>query len=304
MMNTAKKDDLRLRKGSVITGKWRQNRYTVIRQLGIGMVGTVYLCRTNGRLVALKMSEQQMSMTAEVNALQLLSGVQDCHLGPFLFEVDDWVSPQQVVYSFYAMEYIAGTKVDTFVQQRGEEWLVLTLLQLLEELDKVHEAGYIFGDLKMEHILIEEKSFKVRCIDVGGMTKIGRSVKEYSELYDRAYWDLGTRKAEPSYDLFAIAMIVLSIYDTKSYKKTTLSKQALIQKSTTIKELHIIQRTIGDALRGRFPSANAMKQALFKEILQNQVRRKRRRSSSGRQIGQSVMLIGIAAFYYMLSFFL
>lgn len=303
MMNTAKKDELFLKKGTRISGKWKGSHYTVIQRLGSGMVGTVYLCRFNSQLVALKISEQQTSMTVEVNALNLLNEVQDGRLEPFLFEVDDWVSPNQTVYSFYAMEYIPGTPINLFTQQRGVEWLIIVLLQLFDQLHQVHEAGFVFGDIKTEHILIEEKFLRVRCIDVGGTTKMGRSIKEYSEFYDRAYWQLGTRKAEPSYDLFAIAMIVLSIYDPQLRKKIAISKQGLLEKATSIKELHIIQRTIQGALLGKFPTATSMKNALLKEVLQKQDSRKKKRKSSNRQVGQSMMIMGIGALYYVLSLF-
>lgn len=301
MMNYAKKDELVFKKGSQIIGKWNRNRYTVIKRLGIGMIGSVYLCRTNNKVVALKISEQQMSMTTEVNALQLLNKVQDCRLEPYLYEVDDWVSPSQAVYSFYAMEYIDGIPINHFVQKRGIEWLVIILLQLLDQLHKVHEAGFVFGDIKKEHILIEEKSNRVRCIDVGGMTKIGRSIKEYSEFYDRGYWELGSRKAEPSYDLFSLAMIVLSIYNPLLLQQSSSLKSTLLNKSIAAKELQMIRTTIQGALHGKFTTAAAMKNNLLKEVLQSQKSRKKQRKQSDLQLGQSVMITGIGALYYVLS---
>ena len=62
------------------------------------MIGTVYLCQMNKRLVALKISKQAMSLTAEVNVLKSLDKVnkvnkgkvQDQRLGPFLLDVDDF----------------------------------------------------------------------------------------------------------------------------------------------------------------------------------------------------------------------
>src|SRR5699024_7426118 len=113
------------------------------------------------------------------------------------------------VYSFYVMEYIAGIRMDQFVQKQGLEWIGLFLLQVLDQLEDLHRSGWVFGDLKNENILVTLEKPEVRFIDVGGTTKIGRSLKEYSEFYDRAYWGLGTRKAEPAYDLFAVSMLVL-----------------------------------------------------------------------------------------------
>lgn len=304
MMHSVKKDNLEFNKGDTIIGRWQQTRYTVMRQLGKGMIGTVYLCRAKGRLVALKISEQQMQMTTEVNVMKELNEVQDSRLGPFLHEVDDWISLSGQVYSFYAMEYIAGEAIHSYVRDKGEEWLVVLLIQLLDELDKVHQAGYVFGDLKKEHIIIEKHPVTVRCIDVGGMTKRGRSVKEYSEFYDRAYWQLGTRKAEPSYDLFALVMIVLSIYYPNPFKRRSLPLPFLSQKVTNIKRLHLIHPILLNALSGKYDAAQAMKDALIKTVVKKRTKRSQPQKSATSYLIQSVFVASVASLYYILSLFL
>ena len=78
------------------------------------------------------------------------------------------------------------------------------------DLDKLHENGWVFGDLKPENLIVTGPPPKIRCIDVGGTTIQGRAIKEFTEFYDRGYWGLGSRKAEPTYDLFAVAMIMIN----------------------------------------------------------------------------------------------
>ena len=304
MKSFAKKDSLCFDKGAVIVGKWQQTKYTVVRRLGMGMIGTVYLCRSKGRLVALKISEQQMSMTTEVNVLKMLHKVQDCRLGPFLYEVDDWVAPNQMIYSFYVMEYVQGATIDTFIHKKGSEWVIVLLVQLLDELEKIHQAGWIFGDLKKEHILIQENPLLIRCIDVGGMTKKGRSIKEYSEFYDRAYWQLGTRIAEPSYDLFAIVMIILSIYYPRQFKRQTTPRKDLFSKMMMIKELRMIYPILQAALEGKYESARAMKADIIGVAVKRQSSRKDRKKPTSSHFAQSVIVCVIAAFYYGLSLLL
>lgn len=304
MMHSAKKVNLQFNKGAKIIGKWQRTHYTVIKLLGQGMVGTVYLCRAEGRLVALKISEQQMQMTTEVNVMKELNEVQDSRLGPFLHEVDDWVAPDRSVYSFYAMEYIAGVPIHSYVRDKGVEWLIGIFIQLLDELDKVHKAGYIFGDLKKEHILLQEHPLTVRCIDVGGMTKQGRSVKEYSEFYDRAYWQLGTRTAEPSYDLFALVMIVLAIYYPTPFKRSALPLQDLSRKVRQIHSLHMIHPILLDALSGKYPTAHAMKTALIQIVVKKRTKRRKYRKPASSYLVQSLLVASIASLYYVLSLFL
>lgn len=304
MMNhTAKKDEFFFSKRSIISGKWRSTDYTVIKHLGTGMVGTVYLCRTNGKEVALKISDQSMQMATEVHMLKELNVVQDCRLGPLLYEMDDWVSPQGKVYTFYTMEYIASTPIDVFVKRKGPIWLIVLLIQFLDELTKVHAAGYVLGDLKKEHLLIEADPIRLRCIDVGGMTKKGRSIKEYTDFYDRAYWQSGSRKAEPSYDLFALVMIVLAIYYPHPFKREQNPLKQLSSKLDTLHELSPIRSILIAALQGKYHTADQMKSDLIHVSLKRQVKRKdRNKSSISTDIKQSFIIGCLAFICYILSF--
>ena len=67
-------------------------------------------------------------------------------------------------------------------------------MQLLNDLDKLHQNGWVFGDLKPENLIVTGPPPKIRCIDVGGTTIKGRAIKEFTEFYDRGYWGLGQEK--------------------------------------------------------------------------------------------------------------
>src|SRR5699024_7923346 len=227
-----RKDNVSFLEGTTIYGKWNKRRYRIIKKIGSGAIGTVYLCRENGNEYALKISsrDQALSLTTEVNVLKQLQQVQDASLGPFLFDVDDWVAPNGTTYSFYVMEYIDGVSIDRFVRVNGAIMIGVFLMQILYQLEYLHRAGWVIGDLKNDIVLISIKQPSVRLIYVGGTTKIGRSIKEYSDFYDRAYWGLGSREAEPSYDLFAVAMIMLAIYYPRKFKRTRANESLLLQK--------------------------------------------------------------------------
>lgn len=109
------------------------------------------------------------------------------------------------------------------------------MVQLLEDLDQLHQAGWTFGDLKTDNILVESNPPRIRLVDVGGTTRMGRSIKEYTEFFDRGYWGLGTRKAEPSYDLFAVAMVFLHIYYPRRFERMTGEpSEKLLEKSCIV----------------------------------------------------------------------
>ena len=254
--------------GSQIIGKWDRQRYTITRLLGKGAVGAVYLVkRDDGHLIALKISDQIASISSEINVLKKLTKVQGTSPGPSLFDVDDWISPTGENYPFYTMEYVKGERLDQFIQRRGMDWISLLFAQLLSELAKLHQAGFVLGDLKLENLIVTSDPIRLRFIDVGGVTLFGRSVKEYTEFYDRGYWQCGDRKAEPKYDLFSLAMVAIHCTYPKQFNKTDQPKQQLLAKLRQAKSLNRYQLFLERALLGRYKGCLEMKRDLEKHYL-------------------------------------
>ncbi|MFP5116251.1 protein kinase domain-containing protein [Bacillaceae bacterium C204] len=271
MMNHTLKSQCKVSPGTVISGKWHFNKYTIIKELGFGANGVVYLAKHNNTQVALKMSDNGMSITSEVNVLKSLAKVQGTPtLGPSLLDVDDWQSTQGRI-SFYVMEYIQGPDFLSFLQQKGRSWTSVLFLQLLKDLDKLHENGWVFGDLKPENLIVTGPPPKIRCIDVGGTTIQGRAIKEFTEFYDRGYWGLGSRKAEPSYDLFAVAMIMINTAYPKRLTKTTRGISQLREAIRQKPELLAWEKVILKALQGHYSSAKQMRADLLELMIEKKI---------------------------------
>jgi serine/threonine-protein kinase len=253
-----------LQPGIRLKGKWHKGNYPLIRKLGSGAIGTVYLTKRNGVDAALKISDKRTSMTMEMNVLQSLKKVQGHFLGPCLFDSDDYVSPSGKLYTFYVMEYIQGSKLDTYIKAKGSEWLPVLLLGLLEDLDHLHQAGWVFGDLKLDNLVVCENPVRLRWVDVGGTTQKGRAIKEYTEFYDRGHWGMGSRKAEPSYDLFALAMTALEIVNGGRFLKGDTPKAAIRAALSRAEKLRPI---LDKALTGKYTDSAAMKQDLVKHLM-------------------------------------
>ncbi|WP_156418700.1 protein kinase domain-containing protein [Lentibacillus amyloliquefaciens] len=261
-----KKQGISIRPGTVVTGKWHQHRYVIKRKLGSGAVGTVYLCERNGKYAALKISENNTSMTVEVNVLKSLAKVQGSRLGPFLLDVDDWEVSRHNKFTFYVMEYLEGESMRSFISRHGHEWIGIFMLQLLDDLAHLHQAGWVFGDFKPENLVVLSHPPKVRFIDVGGTTQMGRAIKEYTEFYDRGYWGLGSRRAEPGYDLFAFVMVILNIYYPKRFEKGSNPKTTLFKKLNDTKQLRLYRDCLKKALIGNYQSASDMRHELLHKI--------------------------------------
>jgi len=302
--NIQRKDNIPIKQGMVIKGKWNNRQYVVLQKIGEGMIGTVYLCRMNHRHVALKISTQALSITTEVNVLKSLNKVQDNRLGPFLFDVDDWETRSGDVYSFYVMEYIQGTSMETFIKREGSEWIGVFLVQILEQLEQLHRDGWVFGDLKNDNLLITSTPPMVRFVDVGGTTRIGRSIKEYSEFYDRAYWQLGTREAEPSYDLFAIVMVMLAIFHPNKFKRVNNAQQQLLSKIDSTPQLRFYRRNLQRAILGEFQSAKEMKEEIMRTLIKQQASMREKRQKKYTYLIEAILIFLISGVYYIISIWL
>ena len=303
MHKTWKKPSPHVNPGGQIKGKWNGNIYKVTGKLGAGAIGTVYLCESSGKHIALKISDKSSSITMEVNVLRTINKAQDHKLGPYLLDVDDWVAPNGEQFSFYVMEYIDGESLSSFIKQQGSVWIGVFMLQLLDDLEKLHQLGWVFGDLKKDNLLISRNPTRVRWVDVGGTTRIGRAIKEYTEFYDRGYWGLGSRRAEPSYDLFSFVMVFLSVYYPRQFLKQDHSRQLIFRKIDAVKPLHPYRHSLKKAISGQYRSSNEMKQDISVAIFQAK-RRANNHNEKAPMAFESIGLMSFAILYYFTSFYL
>ena len=183
--------------------------------LGKGANGRVYLVQRPGRTerYALKMGYDTLDLQSEINVLNTLKEQMSVQ---YLVEADDHQDISGEV-PFYVMRYIEGSQLQRFIRSRGREWLGLVGLKLLEKLTVLHRSGYIFGDLKPENVMVSAYG-QVELIDYGGVSAVGRSVKQFTEWYDRGYWNAGSRTGDEAYDLFSFAVMCIQLLDEESLK--------------------------------------------------------------------------------------
>ncbi|MFD1706508.1 protein kinase family protein [Siminovitchia sediminis] len=283
--------------GTLVTGKWHKQRYRVVKRLGSGANGVVYLAKGKDGYSALKMSDDSMSIMAEVNVLKAFSQVQGPSLGPSLLDVDDWEQPAAArALPFYVMEYIEGPVLLDFINNKGSHWSAVLIVQLLDILDQMHRQGWVFGDLKPENLIVSTPRTRIRCIDVGGTTKQGRSIKEFTEFFDRGYWGLGSRKAEPSYDLFSTAMLMINSYYPSRFVKNGNGLEQLHHMIRKNSGLLQYERVLHKALEGKYRSAAEMKNDLLGILSAPRSSRKtqaKSRQGHGKKKGSMIETAGV-----------
>ncbi|WP_287021310.1 serine/threonine protein kinase [Cohnella sp.] len=227
----------RLPPGTVLRGKWNGKSYTLRRLLGVGSNGQVYLAASGRSICAVKIGQDPAELQAEANVLASLDK-RERGRSPFLLDVDDAVAGERVL-PFYAMQYVPGMPVKTYIRRYGEEWVGVIGYRLLKRLSELHAAGWVFGDLKSDNILVGQYG-RVSLVDYGGTTAMGRGVRQFTELYDRGFWSAGSRTAEPSYDWFAVAMLWIHVLDGK--RLVQLSR-TLLPQNRHPRELMTLVRT-------------------------------------------------------------
>lgn len=198
--------------GAEITGKWNGRTYRVERLLGEGANGRVYLVKRGKRFYALKTGFDPHDHQSEINVLRSLNR-QSRHGEPFLVDVDDarWHDTE---IPFYVMPYIRGARIHEFLKREGKDWFFVVGKNLLAELVRLHRKGWVFGDLKPENIMVHGYG-EVELIDFGGVTGKGKAVRQFTEIYDRGYWQAGSRTADEGYDLFAFAVLCLQLMNPR-----------------------------------------------------------------------------------------
>jgi serine/threonine-protein kinase len=126
----------------------------------------------------------------------------------------------------------------------------------------------------------------VELIDYGGVTSIGRSVKQFTEWYDRGFWNGGSRTADGTYDVFAFALLLIHVLEGEALK--ALAAEGLPQLRSVNQLTALVERserlrpfrnwTI-QALRGQFRDAGQAAKA-WKDMMARPTPLRRRSSST------------------------
>ena len=249
--------------GDRIAGRWNGRAYRVEQKLGEGANGQVYLVTGTAGLCALKIGYDTLDLQSEIN------GLLELQLGPgggsYVLDTDDMTLRGQE-YPYYVMRYVQGVSPSRFLTENGMDWYPVIGYRLLTKLSELHERGYIFGDLKSDNILVSGYG-TTELIDYGGLTRFGKAVRQYTELYDRGYWRAGARSADAGYDLFAFAVLCMELADSSGHMLARLASDPernaakLVRLLEQLPACSVVSPVLRACLTGRMRSAEEARAA-------------------------------------------
>lgn len=244
-------------KYDLITSKWSCKKYILQKKLGSGGIGEIFLAiDEKGELVALKCSKDIISITKEYN---FLCQFKDKSFAPKVYILDDFMKDGEV-YHYFSMEYIQGETLKSAVKKGKLSYKAkLNLISLIAKIIKqVNDKGYIYTDLKFENIMIDRKNEIIRLIDFGSLVKVGCTAKEYTPMYDRMCWKRGNRIADMSYQIFALAILMIAILLGRTIDPTKESLETIIKKLKQDKFPRKLYDIINKSLQGKIGSCDKL----------------------------------------------
>jgi len=264
----------------------RLGRFEVVRLLGQGSMGEVYLGRDPrlGREVALKIlstssafgEEAQARFEREARAVALLNH-------PHVVTVFEFGEDEGL--HFLVMEYVNGVELESLIQEGKTPVpeLLEVLAQVCEGLAYAHEHGVIHRDIKPANILVTQhgKRRHAKLMDFGvaqmgpsGLTQEGTWMGTVSYMAPEY---LDQQKASASSDIFAIGVILYEILSggRKPFRgeSTTAVLQRILlhppeplspaeTKGASEQLLEVVQRALAKQPADRFLDAEALGAAI------------------------------------------
>jgi len=272
----ANNDENILPKGAIL-----QNRYEIVKVLGVGGMGAVYLTRDlrfSGvtRMCAIK---EMISSTPDPQVRRLAVQsfereanllVQLNHIG--IPSISDFFT--ESVRSYLVMEYVEGQNLEDLLESTegmlDEKTVLSWAIQICDVLVYLHtqEPPVVFRDLKPSNIMLRQQSNKVALIDFG-IAKVFEAGQKGTMIGTEGYSPPEQYKgiADPRGDIYALGATLhhlLTKRDPRLEPPFTFHEEPprLLNPNLSEETNNVIMKTLEYEPDKRYQSAQEMKNAL------------------------------------------
>lgn len=195
--------------GEIIEGKWNKNRYRVVKKLGQGGIASIYKVKDEfGNVRAVKISGDINSITREYENMKRFKTID---LVAEVYEIDDY-NKYGEIFHFFILEYISGYNLKEIMKVKDfclKDVLTVGLI-ISRSLKVIYDLGYVYGDIKLENIMVAKTSKKIYLIDFGGAVDKSLGIKEYTPTYNMVSWGINS-KDQIRNMIFSVNMLMVSM---------------------------------------------------------------------------------------------
>lgn len=216
-------------------GKKINDRYEIIRLLGEGGMGNVYLVKdfVENRTVALKLIKDKFFSNKAIdrfkNEFKLVSQMKH----PNIIKVYDLDVYKETDTYFFTMEFVEGQNLTTAFPELSYKEKLEILLQIARGLNYIHNRHIIHFDIKTDNIfLIKEKnSYKAKVMDFG-LANFAEDFagKVRGTLVYIAPEVLLKKDIDYRVDLYSLGMVIYYIFSNKLPFDECKSVKEIVQK--------------------------------------------------------------------------
>ena len=291
-------------------------KYDVVRLLGRGGMGSVYLARDlrGGRPVAIKILKPELSGDEEQRErfrreAEITARLSHPNIVP-LYEHGE--AAGGILY--FVMGYVHGESLAARVRRLGRLWPNETrrlLGELAEALDYAHRQGVVHCDLKLANVLIESATGKAVLADFG-LAQVVVDGPDHAEAdsglafgtphYMAPEQAAGDRTVSARTDLYALGVVAYEMlsgrppFDGRSFRE--IAAQHVTQEPPPLADrapqaspevVEVIARCLAKDPAERWPSGQAFREALEATLVERPL--KRRFENVRQNVRQSVTRI-------------
>src|SRR6185503_1347107 len=265
-------------------------RYEVIREVGRGAMGTVFLARDTalGRLVALKTFRAPFGEDADPEDSGILRrrSLREAQRAgtlshPSVITIFDVVEVPDEDSFHIVMEYVEGQGLDSRMRERGPMKLseVAPLVaQIASALDHLHARGIVHRDVKPGNVLVTAEG-RVKITDFGIARSEDPGATLDTDVYGTPYYmapeQIQGRPVDARTDVFALGVVVYEMLTgTRPFPGSTVAEVAhrivygvpaepeVDGKPLSAAVREVLQQALAKEPADRFPSAGALAAAV------------------------------------------
>lgn len=145
--------------------------YEVLKKLGEGSSGDVFLVQKQGQSYALKLLRKITSEFSEdlISAFKFEFGLLKDLRHPHVVQIFDFGFDEKLERFYFTEEFLEGQNIREFCKDKSAELILNLLVQCLEGMQAIHQAGFLHGDIKSTNIWVISSSEgpQVKLIDLG-----------------------------------------------------------------------------------------------------------------------------------------